>query len=156
MRGGENGLPLKGAHCRPEGQCPFSPPNRDRGINQLGSLELRLELLEALVARRCYATSGAKIWLDVVADGVPMGSALDDRESAEFQVDVCGSDTLQRIELVGAAGVLAHSEPHSRKAQLRARVASPFVYARVTQVDGEMAWSSPVFLGAKREAPPEP
>ncbi|HEX6241756.1 MAG TPA: CehA/McbA family metallohydrolase [Polyangiales bacterium] len=107
----------------------------------------REAIMQALVARRCYATSGAKIALDVTADGAPMGTALDDRSSAEFQVEVSGTEVVASIELVGAEGVLARSEPNAREASFHARVGSRFVYARITQRDGEMAWSSPVFLG---------
>lgn len=109
----------------------------------------REAITEALLARRCYATSGAKILLDVTADGHAMGSVLDDRDSAELTVRVMGTNALQRIELIGQAGVLARSEPSAVEAQFSARVASPFVYVRITQADGEMAWSSPVFLGPK-------
>ena len=106
----------------------------------------REAIMQALVARRCYATSGAKIRLDVTADGAPMGSALDDRSSADFQIEVSGTQPVTSIELVGAEGVLARSEPHTHEASFSARVGSRFVYARITQTDGEMAWSSPIFL----------
>jgi hypothetical protein len=106
----------------------------------------REALMEALVARRCYATSGAKILLDLSADGAPMGSELASREPAEFVVDAIGADTISSLELVGAEGVLFRAEPNAREASARARVASSFVYARITQADGEMAWSSPVFF----------
>jgi hypothetical protein len=109
----------------------------------------REAIMEALRARRCYATSGAKIWLDVRADNAPMGSALDDRSSANFEVDVSATAPITRIELIGHEGVLASSEPNTPEAQLTQRVGSSFVYARITQADGEMAWSSPIFLGAK-------
>jgi hypothetical protein len=109
----------------------------------------REAVMEALVSRRCYATSGAKILLDVSADGAAMGSALDDRSQVELQVEVVGTAAIRSIELVGAAGVLASSQPDACEASFSAQVASPFVYARVTQVDGEMAWSSPIFLGPK-------
>jgi hypothetical protein len=106
----------------------------------------RQAIMQALAVRRCYATSGAKILLDVSADGAPMGSALDDRSVADLRVQVVGTDVVRSIELVGAEGVLARTEPAAREAELSARVGSSFVYARVVQADGEMAWSSPVFL----------
>jgi hypothetical protein len=106
-------------------------------------------LMEALVARRCYATSGAKIFLDLSASGAPMGSELPAHEPTDFMIDAVGSDEIAAIELVGAEGVLLRSEPNAREATLKARVMSTFVYARVIQRDGEMAWSSPVFLGPK-------
>ena len=111
----------------------------------------REAVMEALIARRCYATSGAKIVLDVTADGEPMGSELP-ASSASFEVHVVGTGPIAAIELVGMEGVLIRNElaDGASEAVLRAQVASAFVYARVTQRDGEMAWSSPVFLGPKR------
>lgn len=117
----------------------------------------REAVMEALVARRCYATSGAKILLDVTADGEPMGSELM-QTSASFEVQVVGTAPLLSIELVGLEGVLHRHQPAAgeQEAVVRAQLASAFVYARVTQRDGEMAWSSPVFLGPKREPPGPP
>jgi hypothetical protein len=110
----------------------------------------REALMEALVARRCYATSGAKIMLDLSADGAPMGSELPARALAEFAIDVIGTDEIVLVELVGAEGVLFRAEPRACEATVTARVESAFVYARIVQADGEMAWSSPVFFGPKR------
>lgn len=109
----------------------------------------RAAVMEALMARRCYATSGAKILLDVRADGAPMGSALDDRAEAAFTVSAVGTAELARIELVGPSGVLARTAPNAAEGRLEARVGGAFVYARVVQIDGEMAWSSPVFFGGQ-------
>jgi len=115
-------------------------------------------VMEALVLRRCYATSGAKIMLDVTADGKPMGSELVDQEGAEFVVHANGTAPLRSVELVGPDGVLAQVVPDSTtadgmqamEASLIARVSAPYVYARVVQIDGEMAWSSPVFFGPRK------
>ncbi len=112
----------------------------------------REAIMEALVQRRCYATSGAKILLDVRADGQPMGSELTTQRAASFEVRAVGTRNITALELVGAEGVLFRVTPGAREASLTARVESPFVYARVTQDDGEMAWSSPVFLGERVEA----
>lgn len=108
----------------------------------------REAIMQALVERRCYATSGAKILLDVRADGQPMGSELSVSE-ASFEVRAVGTARLLALELVGERGVLARVSPHAQEGTLSARVKSSFVYARVVQEDGEMAWSSPVFLGPK-------
>ncbi|MFT3923562.1 MAG: CehA/McbA family metallohydrolase [Myxococcales bacterium] len=120
------------------------------GLTAVQAAEVsRAAVMEALRLRRCYATSGAKILLDVRADGHAMGSELGELE-AEFEVQAHGTTNLRSIELVGYEGVLAQGELSGPAGQLRARVSSPFVYARVVQEDGEMAWSSPVFLGPKR------
>lgn len=116
----------------------------------------RDSVMEALVSRRCYATSGAKILLDVTADGTPMGSELSDRVGAEFEVHAVGTAPLRSVELVGPEGVLASVAPEGRQASLAARVKAPYVYARVVQTDGEMAWSSPVFFGPHKRASAAP
>jgi hypothetical protein len=84
----------------------------------------REAILAALRERRCYATSGAKILLDVraTATGVgsgqraaayrdaPMGSALP-AGPARIEVTVAGTAPLARVELVGPGGaVLARVE----------------------------------------------
>ena len=102
--------------------------------------------MDALRARRCYATSGAKILLDLRADDAPMGSALDDRMTASFHVRAVGTSTIAELALIGPGGVLARCTPHTEEARFEARVRGAYVYARVVQSDGEMAWSSPVFM----------
>ncbi len=109
----------------------------------------RPSIMQALRAPRCYATSGAKILLDVRADGHAMGSELAGQASAEFVVHATGTVPLRHIELVGREGVLSRVELSEPSGVLSVKLASPFVYARVLQEDGEMAWSSPVFLGPK-------
>ena len=106
----------------------------------------REAVMRALVQRRCYATSGAKILLDVSADGQPMGSELSSSR-AHLTVRAVGTGPLARIELVSERGVVHSAEAHGDEATVDARVEGRFVYARVLQADGEMAWSSPVFLG---------
>ncbi len=107
----------------------------------------RASVMEALRERRCYATSGAKILLELSADGAPMGSVLQEKQGARFVVRAQGTDRLRALELVGPDGVLAHAEGVGDQAALDVRVEAPWAYARVIQEDGEMAWSSPVFFG---------
>jgi hypothetical protein len=106
----------------------------------------REAIMDALVRRRCYATSGVKILLDVRADGQPMGSILDDRREAELDVHAVGASSIDRIELLTDQGVAAVCHPAADEGRLRARVSGRYVYARVVQTDGEMAWASPVFF----------
>jgi hypothetical protein len=110
----------------------------------------RQAIMDALRARRCYATSGAKILLDLRADGFPMGSELEARRGASFEVHAVGTCALRSIELVSEAGVVARAEPSGLEGTLYASAGGAFVYARVVQEDGEMAWSSPVFFGPRR------
>lgn len=62
----------------------------------------RLELasvFDAIASRRCYATSGARIVLDVQVDGVPMGTRHTTRAIPRIDVSVAGTAPLERIEL---------------------------------------------------------
>lgn len=108
----------------------------------------RSAILDALVARRSYATSGVPIYLDLRVDGShPMGSVL--RRGAgpsRYEVRAIGVEELREVALVGPDGVLARTEPRSFEGGLVAELGAPWIYARVTQADGEMAWSSPVFV----------
>lgn len=62
----------------------------------------RLDLpsvFDAIASRRCYATSGARIVLDVRVDGVPMGSSHMTRAIPGIGISVAGTAPLERIEL---------------------------------------------------------
>lgn len=109
----------------------------------------REAVMEALVQRRCYATSGVKILLDLRADGRPMGSELPLAKAARFEVSAIGASELSSIELINETGVIARCDSQGLEGALSAEVGGSFVYARVTQRDGEMAWSSPVFFGKR-------
>lgn len=112
------------------------------------SVLTRDAVFEALRTRRCYATSGAKILLDFTVDGQAMGSELSTR-GGRATGSVRGTSELARVELVAQRGVVAQVslEPNSDNAEFIFDVEDePFVYLRVVQSDGEMAWSSPIFF----------
>jgi hypothetical protein len=106
-------------------------------------------ILDALRARRCYATSGAKIVLDlrVGDEAAPMGSFLEGRAARALQARARGTAPLSAITLQGPDGVLAEGRIQGAEGHLEAPVADvPWAYLRVAQEDGERAWSSPVFF----------
>jgi len=107
----------------------------------------RDSILDAMRNRRCYATSGVKILLDMRADGRPMGSAFAEISEVTIEGVATGTGPLESLELVGPDGVVAVGRVEGAGAQLSARAAAPWLYLRVRQKDGEMAWSSPVFMG---------
>ena len=106
----------------------------------------RQGVFEAIRERRCYATSGAKIVLDLRANGLPMGSELDSSEEVEYHAQVWGTSPIRRLALVGPTGIVESIESKENRAEIRSAKKQAFVYARVEQEDGEMAWSSPIFL----------
>lgn len=115
----------------------------------------RQGVLDALLARRTYATNGPRIWLRVLLDGLPMGTtfstaAPDSRATQELVVEVEAESELSRIDLIPGDAVL-HSVPVndqsglSRRFSIRRLDPGEFLYVRVVQRDGGAAWSSPFF-----------
>ncbi len=116
----------------------------------------RPALFQALRTRRCYGTTGARIIVRFAIDGAPMGSSIAARgATVTAAIEVHGTDELQRIEVIapgGTACVLAAgrgSEHFHQTVDLPA-MASGHYYLRITQADGERAWTSPIFLEASQ------
>jgi hypothetical protein len=111
----------------------------------------REAVLEALRARRVYATNGPRIVLDVTLDGAPMGAALPAGAGKALVVRVAAPEPLEAVEFVGPSGVLAATEAQGARslafeAEAPALAAGDFLYVRVRQRDGGAAWSSPFFF----------
>ncbi|MDQ3699462.1 MAG: DUF3604 domain-containing protein, partial [Chloroflexota bacterium] len=70
------------------------------GLTALYATDLTLEAIhEALAARRCYATSGARILVHVDVDGHPMGAAYRTALPPTITIFVAGSAPLESVEL---------------------------------------------------------
>jgi len=114
----------------------------------------RKDILEALRARRCYGTTGAKILLDVRVDGLFMGEIgkPPDGKPVRVKIRVDCPALIETIEVIRNNDVVHTSRPGTKKKELEFVDAEPpdgpaYYYVRITQQDGEMAWSSPVWLG---------
>ncbi len=57
-----------------------------------------------------------------------------------------GTARIRELSLVGPDGVIATSGGEGITARVEGSVERGWVYAKVVQEDGEMAWSSPVFV----------
>lgn len=109
----------------------------------------RHAVFAALKTSRCYATSGAKILLDITVNGAPMGSTLSASGNVVVRSRVVGTEAIARVEWIGPEGVLTEGRADGEFAFLETRMPLPaYAYLRVVQEDGEMAWSSPVFNDA--------
>lgn len=107
----------------------------------------REAIFGALRERRAYATSGVPILLDLAVDDQPMGSEIPRREKHRVRAVAHGTGSIAAIDLVTRSGVVHSVEGSGDRLELDAELAlDSFVYARVRQADGEMAWSSPVFF----------
>ena len=111
----------------------------------------REAVLEALRARRSYATNGPRIVLDVALDGQPMGAVLPAGAGKLLVVRVAAPGALEAVELVTGAGVVGRTPGESRRSlgfesTLPEVAAGSWLYVRVRQSDGGAAWSSPFFF----------
>ncbi len=132
-------------------------PRRDpyrTGLAAIYAADCTREALTAgLRARHCYATTGARIGLEVELDGAPMGCELPADARGRLSVRVRGTDRLRAVKLVRRAGQEPLGAPvgalhvASVRVALAAADAWDYLYVRATQSDGEMAWSSPIWLG---------
>jgi len=118
------------------------------GLAALFAEPTRKGVLDALRARRCYATSGARILLEVDVEGAPMGAELQ-HHGPELFVRVHGTAPVKRLSIV-QDGREVRAASGGPRLSLRHRVvvegARSYCYARALQEDGEMAWSSPVWI----------
>jgi len=113
-------------------------------------------ILEAVRARRIYSTRDRNMRLEFVLDGEDMGAAIS-RPAGNLPVVVDVSDpdageSIARIEVVADGRTVASASPGVAACHWRTRAAlrrgRHYVYVRVTEADGNQAWSSPVWVQA--------
>ena len=121
----------------------------------------REAIFDAICSRRCYATTGPRILLDFYVNGYPMGGVVKvpaARWTEIFPLRVScgaiGTANLRKIEIVENNRVVFTQ--HRRRGPSNQMAFSVqrtqvdyywrYFYARLTQEDGEMAWSSPVWF----------
>ena len=123
------------------------------GLAAVFAAELTREaVFDAMYERRCYATTGARVYLDFRLDGRMMGSELKVKRGAavEYKIVVSGTDRIAKIELIQAdrEGVV-WTYDGNRVVRLRGELVfdkSTWTYVRVTQSDRQTAWSSPIWV----------
>ncbi len=116
----------------------------------------REAILDALRQRHCYGTTAAKIFLDVRVNGHLMGEVVPDlpKDRVEIEIRVSCPAEIARVEVCRNNRFIYSTNPDGREARLRVVDADPlsersYYYVRVIQEDNEIAWSSPVWFGAK-------
>lgn len=121
----------------------------------LATANTREAIWEALQARRVYATTGNRLLLDLRVDGQPMGSVIPfSGAPPQIRIAVGGTGPLEWAEIVrGQGGEYRRLQvPTEGREQLSYRVLDETVsgdalyYLRVRQEDGEMGWTSPIWL----------
>lgn len=128
----------------------------------------RKALWDALRARRCYATTHARILLDVTLEGLRMGEesrlaaeqARDAGLARRMDVTAAGTEPILRVDVVrngqdcftlspdrlDVSFDWADEEAPEKHVMRIGNDWFVYYYVRVIQADGEMAWSSPIWL----------
>jgi hypothetical protein len=116
----------------------------------------RESVLEALRARRTWATNGPRILLRAALGSHRMGSSVPLAPGATldatFFAQVVGTGPLARVEVVRSGEVVFGVDAEGRVElafdhPLEGLRAGEYVYVRAIQQDEGAAWSSPVFVG---------
>jgi hypothetical protein len=125
-------------------------------------------LIEALYQRSCYATTGERIIVGLYLAGTPMGKEMSTADKPGLAINrhlsgyVAGTTKLQSVEIIRNGKVIKTFEPDDyfleftyddmvalEKVALPTKDKKPpfvYYYLRVTQEDGHMAWSSPIWV----------
>ncbi len=114
----------------------------------------RRSIFEAIKARRCYATTGERIIVETFIEGHPMGSEVawpNRSRPCELHFNVWGTARLDSIAVVKNnedVSVLSLDADHVRSkwTDAVAATAGDYYYLRVTQRDGNRAWTSPIWI----------
>jgi hypothetical protein len=113
----------------------------------------RLGIIEGFRARRSIAATD-KIFVEFSCNGQPMGSVFETKQEPELRLAVHGTAPLAKVTLVRNEEDRIVWKPGSREFTQRytdsARTPGEYrYYLRVEQADGNMAWSSPVWVTVK-------
>lgn len=118
----------------------------------------REAILDAIRARHTYGTTAARIFMEVRVNGHLMGDKLpaSDGKPVEVKVRVQAPGDIDRIEVCRNNQFIYTKKPEGRSADFVFQDTAPvkgfsYYYVRVMQKDEEIAWSSPVWFGAKQK-----
>jgi len=134
-------------------------PSRFTNLSYHGGLaavladELTREaIFDALYERKCYATTGVRIYLDFRINGKIMGSEIKTEKDdyVKIEVFVLGTSPIARVEILKNNHILyTFTEGKSDHVEFEIEdkvTENSFYYTRVIQVDRNIAWSSPIWV----------
>lgn len=125
-------------------------------------------LIEALYQRSCYATTGERMLVGLYLAGIQMGKEISTAEKPGLAINrhlsgyVAGTTKLKTVEIIRNGKVIKVFEPNNyfleftyddmtplEKVVFPTKDKKPpfaYYYVRVTQEDGHIAWSSPIWV----------
>ena len=109
----------------------------------------RESIYEAMLRKRTYATSGGRMIIMFSVNGAQPGETVRGGQ-AKIHVFAAGEGMLDKIEVVKNNEVIHVREPGALWAEFdledKADPGDGFYYVRVRQRDGELGWSSPIWV----------
>lgn len=110
----------------------------------------RQAVFEALWNRRVFATTNVRVFLDFRVCGHPMGAQVRHIGPRPIAIRAASEVAIATIEIVKNGRDAMRIAPNQCDVvwnQMDAETDAPaWYYARLTRADGEMAWSSPVWV----------
>ena len=115
----------------------------------------RKGIIEALRARRCFATTGDKIFVDMQINGSMMGESTSFKGTPGIEIRTKSADVLEKVELLRNSRVIKTWNIGEDLNEFTASYADEeystekdllYYYLRVTQKDNEIVWSSPIWI----------
>ncbi len=118
-------------------------------------------LWEAMRQGRTYATTGARIYLDLVCNGARAGETADVSAGASVSITCHACERIERVDLIAGDRCIHTWRPDALDFDEHVQIAAApgeCMYVRVRQADSEHAWSPLVWLegGAPDAAAPYP
>jgi hypothetical protein len=113
----------------------------------------RTSIFEALKNRRCYATTGSRMIIDFSVNGHFMGTVNEDKLSSNtIKFNITGTERISLVEIIRDNRTVHKIEPMKDsireewvdKSQEAKK--AKYYYLRITQVDGNRGWASPVWI----------
>lgn len=114
----------------------------------------RRGVFDSIKNRRVYATTGERILLSFNINDVPMGNELNYTDSRDITVEIHGTSLISRIDIIRNGNIIHQRNPEKLDCSLTfideedLRV-NTYYYIKVVQSDGEMAWSSPIWINVE-------
>ncbi len=141
------------SHDGHPGLAHLSHPNGYGGLAAIIDAENdRDSVLSAMRDRRCYATSGQRILIRAMVAGKAMGSTIGEGEH-HLRIQAHGTAPFKQLDLiVRGAGVIPLPLNGAWDIDLEIPLSElkdgDYVYARLIQEDGGLAWTSPWFISS--------
>jgi hypothetical protein len=114
----------------------------------------RQGIIDAFRKRHSYAATD-NIFMDVRASNHLMGDAFDTTTRPTIEISVRGTGPIAKVQVLRDSKYVYTGEPKQQDVQLRYTDAdipagkTSYYYIRVEQADGNLAWSSPMWITYK-------